>query len=248
MSTKLLIHIRQSPEDLAQFTCERLAEVLSNSIDERGSGSFVLSGGQTPRRVYQLLASAPFSRRVDWKKVRLFFGDERMVPPDHADSNYGMAYKELISHVPVSEENIFRISGELPPATAAEKYAGALERIFKDEHPRFDCVLLGIGEDGHTASLFPGTDGVNEREKLAVEVFVPRLKAWRVTLTVPVINNARTIVFLGEGQKKSAIVRKVINATSPSAEVPATLIHAHDGELHWILDQEAASQLATSRP
>lgn len=245
MASKLSIHVRESVEDLARFTCERLTELLLRAIGERGTGSLVLSGGETPRRVYQLLGSASFNNRLDWKRIHLFFGDERMVPPDHADSNYGMARRELIEHVSIPEENVFRIPGELPPETAAKEYASQLLGLYKKEIPRFDCVLLGIGEDGHTASLFPGTNALNEHEKLAVEVFVPRLKSWRVTLTYPVLNNARQIVFIAEGEKKAPIVRKVVNSTTADAEMPATLIRPTSGELHWMLDRRAAAFIAS---
>ncbi len=247
MAGKLSVHIRGNADDLARSACEQLTEVLTDAIDKRGTGSLVLSGGQTPRRVYQLLASPSFHERLDWKSVHLYFGDERMVPPDHPDSNFGMAKHELISHVPVPDTHVHRMRGELPPEDAANEYAAELESIYKKEAPRFDCVMLGIGEDGHTASLFPGTSALRERKQWVSAVFVPRLNAWRLTLTLPVVNNARQVMFLAEGEKKASIVRKVIHAGTPTEELPATLIHPERGELHWMLDTEAAALLSPSR-
>jgi 6-phosphogluconolactonase len=164
-----------------------------------------------------------------------------MVLPDHPDSNYGMARRELIERVPIPTENVHRIQGELSAEQAALEYANELRSMYKGRIPMFDCVLLGVGEDGHTASLFPGTDAVSEDEKGAVALFVPRLKAWRVTLTFPVINNAREIIFLAEGEKKASIVRKVIESATPSMDFPATMVRPHDGGLRWMLDSEASS-------
>jgi len=241
MSAGLLIHIRKTHEDLARFAAGHIADSLSRAINVRSEGSLVLSGGETPRRVYQLLGSKPFIDLLDWNRIHCYFGDERMVPPDDADSNYGMARRELIEHVPIPPDNVHRIRGELPPEDAAREYSNELRLRYKQETPRFDCVLLGIGEDGHTASLFPGTSALDERKELSVALFVPRLRAWRVTLTFPVINNAREIIVLAEGTKKASVLKKVIGSVSTSKDFPMTMVRPHDGELHWILDSEAAS-------
>ena len=245
--TRLNIHIEKSAEELAQFAAKQLVEILSRAIKERGSGSLVLSGGKTPRRVYQILGSKPLSDRLEWNCVHCFFGDERMVPPDHPDSNYGMARRELFERVPIPAENVHRIQGELTAEQAALEYANELRSIYKGRIPRFDCVLLGIGEDGHTASLFPGTDALSENEKSTVALFVPRLKAWRATLTFRVINNAREIIFLAEGEKKASIVRKVIESAMPSMNFPATMVRPHDGVLRWMLDSEVSSFIRLKR-
>jgi 6-phosphogluconolactonase len=241
MSGKLQIHIQKSHEELALATAERMAESLAHAIKERGTGSLVLSGGETPRRAYEHLGSQPLSASLDWNLVHLYFGDERMVPPNHADSNYGMARRELIDRVPIPHKNVHRMKGELTPEKAAEEYDADLQQTYGEEIPRFDCILLGIGDDGHTASLFPGTDALNERKKRVTHLFVPRLNAWRVTLTFPVINNAREIIFLAEGRKKASIIRKVIEHSAPSPALPSSMIRPYDGELHWMLETEAAS-------
>jgi 6-phosphogluconolactonase len=243
MPGRLHIHIEKSKEALAKFAAEQVTQILSRAITERRSGSLVLSGGETPRLVYQILGSASFDPRVEWNRVQFYFGDERMVPPDHPDSNYGMAHRELFTHLSIPSENIHRIRGEMTPENAALEYADDLHTMYNGAMPRFDCVMLGIGEDGHTASLFPGTNAINERKRSAVALFVPRLKASRVTLTFPVINNAREIIFLAEGEKKASIVQKVIESAAPSPDIPATMVRPPDGVLHWMLDSAAAAQI-----
>jgi 6-phosphogluconolactonase len=243
MPNRLSIHIEKSREGLAKFAAEQVAQILSRAIKERKSASLVLSGGETPRRVYQILGSSSFGSPVEWDRVQFYFGDERMVPPDHPDSNYGMARRELFEHLPIPADNIHRIPGELTPEKAALEYANDLHTMYSGEIPRFDCVMLGIGEDGHTASLFAGTDALNERKRSAVALFVPRLRTWRVSLTFPVINNAREIVFLAEGEKKASIVQKVIESAAPSPDIPATMVRPLDGVLHWMLDSEGAAHL-----
>lgn len=243
MPNSLNIHIEKTPEGAAKFTSEQVVQILSGTLEKHESASMVLSGGETPRRVFQLLGSDSFRHRVAWDRVQFFFGDERMVSPDHPDSNYGMALRELFEHLSIPAKNVHRIHGELVPEKAALEYAEELHSIYQRITPRFDCVLLGIGEDGHTASLFPGTDALNEKRRSTIALFVPRLKVWRVSLTFPVINNARQVIFLAEGRKKSSIIQKVIESGAPTLEIPATMVRPLDGTLHWILDSEAASQM-----
>jgi 6-phosphogluconolactonase len=243
MPGSLNIHIEKTPEGAARFTAERVVQILSSTLEKHESVSLVLSGGETPRRVYQILGSDSFRHRVAWDRVQFFFGDERMVSPDHPDSNYGMARRELFEYLSIPTKNIYRIKGELTAEESALDYAEELHSIYQSTTARFDCVLLGIGEDGHTASLFPGTDALYEKRKSAVALFVPRLKAWRVTLTFPVINNAHNVIFLAEGGKKASIVQKVIESAAPTPDMPATMVRPLDGTLHWVLDAEAASQI-----
>ena len=243
MPSSLNIHIEKMPEAAAKFTAERVVQILSGTLEKHESASLVLSGGETPRRVYQLLGSDSFRRLVAWDRVQFFFGDERMVSPDHPDSNYGMARRELFDHLSIPAKNIHRIKGEFAPEKAALEYADELHSIYQKTIPRFDCIMLGIGEDGHTASLFPGTDALNEKRRSTAALFVPRLKTWRVSLTFPVINNARQVLFLAEGGKKASIVQKVIESSAPTPDIPATMVRPLDGALHWILDVEAASQI-----
>jgi 6-phosphogluconolactonase len=242
---KLQIHIQKTREDLARFTAERMVACLALAIEQRGSSSLVLSGGETPRHTYELLVDKSISDGLDWNRVYIFFGDERTVPPDHPDSNYGMARHALIARVPLPPENVHRIKGELAPEQAALDYQATLQKIYGKEIPRFDCNLLGIGDDGHTASLFPGTNALNEKKKWVTHLFVPRLKTWRISLTFLLINNAREIIFLAAGSKKASVIRNVLESAGPSVDLPATMVRPRDGILHWMLDTEAASLIGS---
>ena len=198
-----------------------------------------LAGGNTPREIYSMLAESTYRDRVDWDRLHLFWGDERMVPPEHEDSNFRMVKETLLDHVRIPDGNVHRIRGEVAPEQAAHEYAELLHDHFESDSPRFDIILLGIGEDGHTASLFPGTDVVEECKLYTVAVFVPRLDTWRVTLTFPVLNAAREVLFLAAGKSKSDIVQRIISIKQPSKEFPASMINPENGTLHWMLDSEA---------
>jgi 6-phosphogluconolactonase len=213
---------------------------------EASTGPFrvALSGGSTPKALYALLADekAPYRARLPWDRLHFFWGDERCVPPDHADSNYRMALEALLSKVPVPPAHVHRIEGELPNAeTAADKYEDTLVREF-DALPRFDWIFLGMGADGHTASLFPGTLAVTEKKKLVTSVWVPEKKTFRVTLTLPVLNAAKTVAFLVAGPDKADSVRLVWGGEASPAR-PASLVRPVRGELLWLLDRAAAAGL-----
>ncbi|MCP4268688.1 MAG: 6-phosphogluconolactonase [Candidatus Brocadiaceae bacterium] len=233
------IHIYPNKEKLVAATAERMVDSVEKAIVENGLCNIAMSGGNTPGGVFSLLASSPYRDRVDWNKLHVFWGDERMVPPEHKDSNFKMARETLLDHVAIPDDNVHRIRGEIAPEQAAEEYASLLNDHFGTDLPIFDIMLLGLGEDGHTASLFPGTDAVEERERHAVAVFVPKLDSWRVTLTLPVINTARDIYFLVSGRSKSDIVQRIMSMKEPSKEFPATMVKPDNGELHWMLDSEA---------
>jgi len=198
-----------------------------------------LAGGNTPREIYSMLAESTYRDRVDWDRLHLFWGDERIVPPEHEDSNFRMVKETLLDHVRIPDGNVHRIRGEVAPEQAAHEYAELLHDHFESDSPRFDIILLGIGEDGHTASLFPGTDVVEECKLYTVAVFVPRLDTWRVTLTFPVLNAAREVLFLAAGKSKSDIVQRIISIKQPSKEFPASMVNPENGTLHWMLDSEA---------
>jgi 6-phosphogluconolactonase len=197
-----------------------------------------LSGGSTPRTTYALLASDEFAARVDWPRVRVFWGDERCVPPDHPDSNYRMAREALLDKVPIPTENVHRMRGELPPDQAATAYQAELEAVL-GASGRFDLILLGMGADGHTASLFPGTAALEERERTVVAVYVKRLRAWRVTLTLPVINAGRHVLFLVSGTAKAPTLARI----RAGELLSAGLVQPDQGQLTWLVDMAAAGQL-----
>lgn len=231
-------------EEVSRAAALRFVELAERAIDARGRFSVALSGGSTPKRAYQLLASDEFKERVDWAKVHVFFGDERCVPPSHADSNYRMADEALLSHVSIPARNVHRIMGEGDAAANARLYEDELQTFFVGmPWPRFDLVLLGMGDDGHTASLFPETTALKEQRAWTTSVWVEKLNAYRITLSVPAINHAAHIVFLVTGASKAERVAEVIQAERAPEPLPSQLIHPANGRLEWLLDQAAAAKL-----
>ena len=218
------------------------------AVQARGRFTVALSGGSTPRALYSLLALDQTLRLgVPWDKVFFFWGDERHVPPDHAESNYGMAYAQLLSKVPVPEVNVQRFLGEQPDAElSAQRYERELQAFFQlspGQVPRFDLVLLGLGADGHTASLFPGTMAVKESQRLVSANWISELRSHRFTLTIPVFNNAACVIFLVTGADKAPALRSVLEDLPEAAPLPARLIRPQDGELVWLVDRAAAGLL-----
>jgi 6-phosphogluconolactonase len=237
--------IRTYPDaaNLAWAAAEHFATLAAEAIAVRGRFAVALSGGSTPRATYTLLAGDEFAARVDWPRVHVFWGDERCVPPDHPESNFRLADEALLSHVPIPPGNIHRVRGELEPEAAAQDYATALYRFFGTTWPRFDLVLLGMGDDGHTASLFPNSAALHEtaRSVVAVTAYYQDRPAQRVTLTPPAINAARRVLFLVTGAAKAEILQAVLEG--PEGPYPAQRIRPTSGHLAWLVDVEAASQL-----
>jgi 6-phosphogluconolactonase len=180
---------------------------------------------------------------VDWSRIHVFFCDERAVPQDNPKSNYGMIERVWLSHITIPQENVHRMKGELDPIVAAEEYEQELRKVFGRDPVVFDFVLLGVGEDGHTASLFPGTNAVLEKEAFVVPVFVQQMNSSRITLTVPVLIAAREIIFLAVGKQKAIVVQRVLDAKIPNIKLPASLILPAEGTLCWMIDEEAGSLL-----
>jgi 6-phosphogluconolactonase len=219
-------------------------ETIALAVHREGRCALALSGGSTPKKLYQLLAEDYFRSRIPWTKVFFFWSDERCVPPNRDDSNYKMAYDALLSKVPVPAKNILRMPGEMEPAAeAAKAYEQTLRLFFKthEPFPRFDLIFLGVGEDGHTASLFPGTTALLEKLKWVTANYVEKLKENRLTLTLPVINRAHRVMFLCVGSNKTSIVKEIFNENAPM-RFPAQLVNP-DGELVWLLDNAASAKL-----
>jgi 6-phosphogluconolactonase len=242
--------IHPDPERLALAAAEQFIELSAQAILARGLFSVTLSGGSTPLRLYRLLASEPFSERVDWSRVHFFWGDERCVPTDHPDSNYLRAHTVFLSQVPVPEENIHRIAAELKPEQAAEAYEEQLLRFFSTlpneeerAQARFDLVLLGMGDDGHTASLFPGSAVVMEDTRWVRANYVDSLAAWRITLTPAILNRAGQVIFLVAGSGKSWTLQKVVYGAYQPERYPAQVIRPVNGNLLWLVDEAAAALL-----
>ncbi len=238
------VSVFDDAELLARAAAARFADLARESYAERGFFAVALSGGSTPRRIYELLAGKDFKGRVAWRGVHVFFGDERMVPPDHAESNYRMANEALLSKVGIPPENVHRIGGVGDAGSNASAYELELRALFgEDGWPRLDLILLGMGDDGHTASLFPGTAALNEKRLWVAPNWVEKLGAWRVTLTAPVINAARHVTFLVTGAGKAARLREVLKGEHDPSRLPSQLIRPTDGTLEWFVDRGAASNL-----
>ena len=211
--------------------------------DSKGRFTLAVSGGSTPLSLFELLGTS-FRKDIDWGRTGIFWVDERCVPPDDKDSNYKGAYDALLSRVDIPSENVHRIRGEMPPEEGAREYEKELLRCFGSAGlPEFDLVILGVGEDGHTASLFPDAASLSEKKRLAIPVYAGKLQSWRITLTLPVLNNAATILFLVTGQKKAGILREIYEDRKKGPKYPASLIQPVRGEAIWLVDREASSQL-----
>ena len=242
------IQISADAEEMRRAAAETLVQHIGNTLQARDIYSIVLSGGSTPRGLYALLADdTELGRQMPWERIHFFWGDERHVPPEHPESNYRMAFEAMLSRVSVPSANIHRIHAENPDASkTAEDYARDIRRFFgitNGDIPRFNCVLLGMGSDGHTASLFPGTPALDEKKRLAVANRAEKLNSYRITLTVPVLNNADLILFLVSGAEKAEALKMVLEGKTAPNRYPAQLIYPSRGALIWFLDQSAASSL-----
>jgi len=250
--TKGLLEIKVYSELSALSTgaATLFAATALRAIEMHGRFIVCLSGGSTPRETYARLAKLPFRSQIPWRNVHVFWGDERCVPPNHPDSLYGMAWELMLAKVPIPAENVHRIRGEAEnPKDAAAEYEEVLRDFFGlkiDELPRFDLILLGMGADGHTASLFPGTTGLWETGRLVTANYVPALKANRLTLTLPVLNNAALVMFLAAGEGKARLLRSVLRETEEGQSLPAQMIRPQNGRVLWLIDRAAAALLETS--
>ncbi|MGB7548972.1 MAG: 6-phosphogluconolactonase, partial [Terracidiphilus sp.] len=218
------------------------------AVAGRGRARIAISGGATPKAAFQLLADPgqPWRWRMPWDKLDLYWVDERAVPPDHPESNYRMTREALLDHVPMRPEQIHRMEGELEPEVAAARYESMLRNTFRlegAESPRFDLVALGMGADGHTASLFPHTAAIHEVSRLVTANFVPQKDTWRITLTWPVINHASSAFFLIGGAEKAAVLHEVFTGPRDPERLPSQLIRPSGGILTLILDKAAAALL-----
>jgi 6-phosphogluconolactonase len=245
MSPNKNVHIFANLKDLSLWAAERFASLAGHAIQTSGKFTVALSGGSTPKALYEVLARAPFGERIDWNGVYFFWGDERFVPLDHRDSNYRMAQETLLSRVPVPEKNIFPIVAEnLSAREAAAEYESKLRKFFGEGTiPRFNLILLGMGEDGHTASLFPHSGALKESIRLVTENYVEKLNTDRITMTVPLINNAANVFFLISGASKAKALKEVLQGPYDPDRLPAQLIRPHSGELLFLVDEAASGML-----
>jgi len=256
-TSRATVRIYRDAEELALKAARRFARLADQYVVGCGRFTVALSGGSTPRAMFSLLAAHPFAATVPWSSIYFFWGDERCVPPDHPDSNYRMANETLLSKVPVPDQNIFRIPAETPePERAAEEYAATLSKFFLagpgatrigtaplSNLPRFDLVFLGMGPDGHTASLFPHSAALQAGDRMVAANYVEKFAAHRITLTAATINNARNVTFLAAGEDKAEVLKNVLAGPSQPDLYPSQMIHPSNGTLLWMVDEAAARLL-----
>jgi len=249
VSTPVELRRLTTPQDLFQAAAEEVIRSATDAVAQRGRFTIALSGGSTPRNLYTLIA-ANASASLPWDRMFFFWSDERHVPPDDPESNYGMARDTLLSKVAIPPANIFPIPAENPDASAAaETYEQTLRKFFAvgpGEFPRFDLILLGMGPDGHTASLFPETSALQAKSRLVVANWVEKLKASRITFTLPVLNAARCVAFLVSGADKAAVLHEVLEGDGPAEKYPSKLVRPSEGKLIWFVDRAAASELSAA--
>ena len=228
---------------LAEAAAREVVHTTRNAVARRGVSTLVLAGGGTPRQLYEHLAEEPSRERIDWPRVQFLWGDERCVPPDHPESNYRMAEEALLSKIP-GGGGVHRILAELEPARAAALYEQEIRGVTGGEIPRFDLILLGMGPDGHTASLFPDTPNLLGERRLVVATTSPRPPRDRVTMTLRVINAARKVMFLVEGEGKASIFARVMadDSGATATSLPAALVRPRRGRLLWLVDRAAAGR------
>ena len=240
------VQVFQDIETLSIRAAEFFVETSNNYISSKGKFAAAVSGGSTPVRLFALLGSGLFRDKVDWHDVHIFMVDERFVPSSHKDSNYHILHENLLSKIPIPGDNVHPVkTDEVSPQISAKKYEEEIKKFFglsKGSLPEFDIIFLGIGEDGHTASLFPGSNVLEEKERLAVPVMTRKTGHYRITLTLPVINNAENVIFLVGGRDKAEVTKKVLEDREPS--LPACMVEPKKGKLFFLMDEDASLYLS----
>ena len=239
-----MIRVFNDYEGLSQAAAGMFVDLAVQAIDSRDRFVVALSGGHTPRRLYELLAADPLRRMIRWDAIHFFWGDERCVPAGDSRSNALMTHQILLDHVPVPTEHIHPIHGDLPPAQAAAEYEAELRTFFGIQPPVFDLILLGMGDNAHTASLFPYTPVLREKQRWVAEVYVAEQEMYRVTLTAPLINQASDVIFLVNGADKAPALQKVLDGPYQPLEFPAQLIRPNGSHPIWLVDEAAGHRLA----
>jgi 6-phosphogluconolactonase len=239
----MTLNIFQTPDEVIDAIAQYFVETANNAISARGKFSVALSGGSSPKKLYELLASTTYADSIDWTKVYFFFGDERNVPQNDPESNYLMAKNALFLPLYIEPGNIFAVDTSLTPNEAAQKYAEQIAEFFDEDEISFDLVLLGLGDDAHTASLFPHTEALNEVTSTVLANFLPEKQIWRITLSAPMINDAKNIAFLVYGEAKAEAVYHCLEDGEDVDMYPSQLIDSITGETVWFLDEAAAADL-----
>lgn len=237
------LHVFPAADEALRALADYFVAAARQAVAARGRAAVALSGGSSPKKLYELLAAPEYREKVAWEQVYFFFGDERNVPQTSPDSNYLMAKKALFDPLAVRPAQVFAIDTRLPPAEAATQYALAIEEFFEEEKARFDLVLLGLGDNAHTASLFPHTPVLHDTTVGVKEVFLPEQQVFRITMTAPLLNQAQAIAFLVYGADKALAVQQILEFDRDIEQYPAQLIAPASAEVDWFLDAAAASKL-----
>jgi len=243
MTSKSNLSIFKSTDQLNEFAAEFIVKLAKEAISERGEFCIALSGGQTPQRLYALLASEKYRTQIDWQKTHVFWGDERCLPPEDERNNAHEAKLILLNHVSIPSQNIHVIPVNLSPAEAAKTYENEIANFFGDKPKQFDLMMLGLGENGHTASLFPHTDVLLENAQGVKPVYLEEQQMFRITMTAPLINASCVILFLVTGIEKAESVKSVLQGAYEPECYPAQLINFQTAQVNWFMDEEAASLL-----
>jgi 6-phosphogluconolactonase len=236
-----VLKVFEDRDALARAAAELFAKQAQKAVDEHGRFTVLLAGGETPRLTYEQLSQEPYRNTVPWKDIHFFWGDERCVPPDDLRSNALLAYKSLLDNVPVPLDHIHPIRCDRSPQHAADEYGVDLAEFFKDEPPRFDLVFLGLGDDGHTLSLLPDSKSLEEKLRWTAVTRRPEEKFSRVTLTAPIINQAKLVIFLVTGSSKAQVLQMILDGANDTPIYPAQLIQPESGDVRWYVDAEAGS-------
>ncbi len=239
-----MIKILDDPASVAEAAADLFVEKAQEAINERGKFSVALTGGNSPKQTYNLLTESPRTEMIPWENIHLFWGDERYVPHNDSRSNVGMAYKQLIDHIPVPAGNVHPVPYLESAEKSAETYQEDLKSFFRDDFPVFDLVYLGLGTNGHTASLFPNTLVLREKKRWYASLYLEEQQMYRTTLTIPAISHARTIAFIVFGENKADIVKGILEGPEQPDEWPAQYITGGNGNVLWLVDRAAAKELS----
>lgn len=239
----MYLHIHKNPDELSQALAEWITEEIENTLEQSDRFTWVLTGGNSPRQLYELLSSEAYSNRIDWSKLHIFWGDERAVPFSDDRNNARMTFQYLLDRVPVPRHQIHVMNTELEPAASAAAYEKILHGYFSETGASFDLVLNGMGDDGHTLSLFPHTPVIHEQKAWASSFYLDAQKMYRITLTAPIVNRAKTVAFLTFGSNKANALKEVLKGKKNTDQYPSQIIQPVNGELHWFTDEAAAAKL-----
>lgn len=237
------LHIASDAKQLSEDLASWIGSCIQKVLEKQDRFTFVLSGGSTPKQLYALLAASPYKEIIPWEKIHFFWGDERAVPFEDDRNNAKMCYEELLNKVSVLEENIHVMRTDISPDASVIEYEKILKDYFKNSETTFDLVLLGMGDDGHTLSLFPGTEVIHETESWVKTFFLAAQDMYRITLTAPVVNHAKNVVFMAVGKGKAETLKSVLEGETNLDQFPSQIIKPLKGELHWFVDEAAAALL-----